>query len=314
MRTGPPLDSELKVLLGELPQDAMSLVPGTIAVLRQAMAEQFASDEDMLAAAAVRIDRHTAVGVARDVELIVVSAPPGAVPRPGILHIHGGGLVAGGHRSGMVGMAELAVELGCVVVSVDYRLAPECPYPAALDDCVTALKWTISMAAALGIDPERIAVWGGSAGGGIAAGLALRCRNVGGVQIRALLLLQPMLDDRNETPSTYEIDDDIFWDRTSNATGWTSYIGHLDVVPPDAAPARADDLVGMPPTFIEVGDVDIFRDECLDFAARLSHAAVSVELHMWPGGFHGFDGWASTLSRQARDARIRYLRRALEIA
>ena len=141
--------------------------------------------------------------------------------------------------------------------------------------------------------------------------MALRCRDEHGPTILSLVLVQPMLDDRNESPSSYEMDGDFLWDRTSNATAWAAYLGSLSEVPAYAAPARAEHLEDMPATYLEIGGVDIFRDECLQFAQALSQARVPVELHLWPGGFHGFDAHDTQLSRQALAVRTQYIRRIL---
>jgi acetyl esterase/lipase len=225
-------------------------------------------------------------------------------------------MVLGNNRVGADALAEWAEELGIVGVSVEYRLAPEHPHPAPVEDCYAGLVWTGKHADELGIDPSRLVIAGGSAGGGLAAGTALMARDRGGPALSHQMLMCPMLDDRGITPSSQELDGEGVWDRTSNLTGWTALLGDARGGPdvsPYAAPARAQDLAGLPATFIDVGSVETFRDEDIDYAARLSQAGVSVEFHMWPGGFHGFDGLApqTALARAARAARLAYLRRAL---
>jgi acetyl esterase/lipase len=192
--------------------------------------------------------------------------------------------------------------LGCVCVSVEYRLAPEAPYPAALDDCEDGLRFVIDNAHDLHIDPQRVGIGGRSAGGALAAGLALRWRARGQVPLAFQYLEYPMLDDRGLTASS-QVEGLPVWSRESNAFGWRSYLGHrhgTDDVPADAAPARALELSGLPPTFIGIGTVDCLRDESIDFAARLCRAGVPTELHVYAGAVHGFDMFAETaLARTA---------------
>ncbi|MCU1439282.1 MAG: alpha/beta hydrolase [Rhodoglobus sp.] len=306
MRSGPPIAEEFAQHLAVDFPDDPSMVPGNISRLREAMAAQFWTDEAVRAVGDVVVSHHDANGI----DLVRV-APSGLSPDAACLFsVHGGGLVAGGHRSGLGQLAELALRLGVVVLAPDYRLAPEHPYPAAFDDCRTAYDWTIRSAELLGFDRDRLALMGGSAGAAIAGGLALYLRDTGAAQPGALMLIQPMLDDRNQLPSTFEIDDDIIWDRTSNATGWTAYVQGLQEVPGYAAPARAESLAGLPPTFIEIGSSDLFRDESLEFATRASRDRVPVELHLWPGGFHGFDSVVgSPIAASALRAREDYLGR-----
>lgn len=307
MRSGPPIAAEFAEHLAvDFPEDP-SMVPGNYLRLRDAMAAGFDSDAAVLALADVDLVHHDAAGVP-----LVRVVPKGlAGDAPAIFSVHGGGLVAGGHRSGLASLAVLAAELGVIALAPDYRLAPEHPYPAASDDCFAALNWAIDHAKELGFDPQRLVVMGGSAGGAISGGLALRLRDEGGPNIAALMLIQPQLDDRNELPSTFELDGDIIWDRTSNQTAWSLYWQGAGGAPAYAAPARAKSLAGLPPLFIEIGSSDLFRDECLAFAARASHDRVPVELHLWPGAFHGFDGVAgSPLAAEALATRRRYLIRA----
>jgi len=205
---------------------------------------------------------------------------------------------------------------GCVVVSVEYRLAPEDPYPGPLEDCYTALLWTAHHVEELGIDPARLMVAGASAGGGLAAGLALLARDRGEVPISFQLLIYPMIDDRNVTVSSHL--DAVVWSRAANQLGWRAYLGvrhGTDDVPPYAAPARATDLAGLPPAFIGVGSLDVFRDEDVAYALDLLRAGVETELHVYPGAPHGFEmmAAATAVGRRAQrdidDALARALRR-----
>jgi len=209
---------------------------------------------------------------------------------PCVYSMHGGGYVVGTHTIEDPLFDRLCPELGFVGVSVDYRLAPETPYPGPLADCYRGLRWVHDHAGELGVDPERTGVMGVSAGGGLAAALCLRAREQGDVPVAFQLLESPMLDDRQVTPSSRQ-DGLPVWSRSSNAFGWRSYLGDLygrDDVPPTAAPARATDLRGLPPAFVSVGAVDGFRDEDVDYALRLNDAGVSAELHVYPGACHGF--------------------------
>ncbi|GAA3667692.1 alpha/beta hydrolase [Nonomuraea antimicrobica] len=235
--------------------------------------------------------------------------------RPALYWIHGGGMILGAPEMDDAMMAGYAERLGLVVVSVDYRLAPEHPYPAPVEDCYAGLVWTAKHTAELGIDPSRLAVGGASAGGGLAAATALLARDRGGPEIAFQLLVCPMLDDRNITPSSHQFAEAVTWDRASNVFGWTALLGDrvgTDDVPPYAAPARATDLSGLPPAFVDVGELEVFRDECVDYARRLAQAEVSTEFHLYPGAFHGFDMTVPDveLSRRARQAREAALRRA----
>jgi acetyl esterase/lipase len=213
---------------------------------------------------------------------------------PVLFWMHGGGMVIGNRFMDDFRLCEWCRSLSCVCISVEYRLAPEAPYPAAIDDCDEGLRYVIDHAGDLGINPRRIGLAGRSAGGGLAAALALRWRDRGDDRVAFQYLEYPMLDDRMNTPSSM-LDGLPLWSRESNAFGWRAYLGDRygsDHVPPDAAPARASELAGLPPTFITVGTADCLRDEAIDFAARLCRADVSTELHVYAGAVHGFDMFA----------------------
>ena len=208
---------------------------------------------------------------------------------PCVYSIHGGGFVMGSRVMDDVRFDTWCPKYGCIGVSVEYRLAPETPYPGPLEDCYLGLKWIYDHHDELGIDPTRIGVGGTSAGGGLAAGLALLARDRGEVPLRFQLLDCPMLDDRQTTPSS-QLDDLQIWTREANSFGWQSYLGDLygtADVPVYAAPARATDLRDLPEAYVCVGNVDGFRDEDVDYAMRLNQAGVSTELHVHPGAHHG---------------------------
>lgn len=231
---------------------------------------------------------------------------------PGLFFIHGGGMVLGNLDSDDGVPTMLCETLGALIVSVDYRLAPEHPAPAAIDDCYAALKWMGDHAADLGYDPDRLAVYGGSAGGGLAIATALMVRDHGGPAISFLMPIYPMIDDRNETPSSREITEVGIWDRAGNIESWAWYRGGK-AADPYSAPTRATDLTGLPPTFIDVGEMDLFRDEDIDFANRLMQAGVPTEFHVYPGAYHASEIFAPTaaLSQRIWATRIAALQRAL---
>ena len=233
-------------------------------------------------------------------------------PLPCIYSIHGGGYVLGDPSMDFPLFNELCPKLGVVGVTVEYRLAPEHPYPAPLEDCYRGLRWTFEHAEELGIDTRCVGVHGLSAGGGLAAALALLARDRGEVELAFQVLDSPMLDDRQITPSSQH-DDLPVWSHASNRFGWQSYLGELygrDDIPYTAAPARATDLRGLPPAFLSVGAVDGFRDETVDYAMRLTEAGVPAELHVYPGACHGYQAVVDApVSRQSSRDRDEWLAR-----
>jgi acetyl esterase/lipase len=230
---------------------------------------------------------------APDVSVFVINAAAIHRPRPAILHIHGGGFIAGTVDEVVPKLQRIAREHDCVIVTVDYRLAPETRFPGSLEDNYAALKWLHASAGSLGVDPRRIAVMGESAGGGHAAMLAIAARDRGEVPIVFQLLIYPMLDDR--TGSSRRVPSHIgayIWMPASNRFGWSSLLGvpaGSSTVPAGAVPARVGILAGLPPAFIGVGSIDLFVDEDVDYARRLIDSGVSTELCVVPGGYHGFD-------------------------
>jgi acetyl esterase/lipase len=251
-----------------------------------------------------------------DVTLRIYRPAEPSAPVPALYWMHGGGMVIGSYDMDDDLLVGVVRRLGLAAVSVEYRLAPEHPHPAPVEDCYAGLVWLAGHAADYGIDPERIAVGGTSAGGGLAAAVVLLGRDRGGPAIKFQLLMEPMLDDRAITPSSTAYDGSVIWDRNDNRQGWTALLGNqvgTDVVSPYAAPARATDLTGLPPALVDVGEVETFRDECIDYAQRLMRAGVSTELHVYPGAFHGFDLIApdSAPGRRAWEIRWTALARAL---
>jgi acetyl esterase/lipase len=236
-------------------------------------------------------------------------------PTPALLWIHGGGYVMGRPEMDDPLCAKLARELGILVASVDYRLAPEHPFPAPLEDCYAALRWIFAQAGALGVLPERIAIGGASAGGGLTAALAQLARDRKEIRPAFQLLVYPMLDDRTTARSDIDGSSHRGWNQGSNLFGWTSYLGREPAsaeAPAHAVPARREDLSGLPPAWLGVGTCDLFHDEDLDYARRLEAAGVPCELLVVPGAFHGFDALSSAgVARDFRGALTTSLRRAL---
>jgi len=228
-----------------------------------------------------------------------------------VLWLHGGGWVMGDLDTEHPWASRLALGSGAVVISVGYRLAPEHPFPAPFDDAYAALTWAVRHAAELGIDAERIAVGGHSAGAGLAAAVALRARDQHGPPIRFQLLNQPQLDDRQETWSARQFTDTPWMTRDKVATTWRHYLGSTPASA-YAAPARATDLSGLPPAYIATAEFDPLRDDGIGYALRLLQSGVTVELHQWPGTFHGSQAIASAEISQRQVAELAAaLRRAL---
>lgn len=317
----PPFDPELAAAL-EPAGDAITpgLTADDIPAARRSAGSELAELFDPTMDGAFEAEDRTVPGPEGAPDLsVLVCRPASAGPAdslPVIYHMHGGGLILGTNRAGVDGPLAWARELGAVVVSVEYRLAPEHPHPAPIDDVYAGLLWTAGHAREFGGDPDRIVLAGASAGGGLAAALALALRDREGPPAIGQMLLYPMLDDRNDTLSCRQMAGVGVWDRTANETAWTALLGDRRGGPgvsPYAAPARAADLSGLPPAFLDVGSAETFRDEVVAYASRIWACGGVAELHVWPGGFHGFDGFApeASLSRAARAARLTWLRRLL---
>jgi acetyl esterase/lipase len=297
----PLLDPEISALLAASPVD----IGGVLASLTN---ESIVDIRAMFSATpppplSDTIERTDHVLVDRGTATLRVHRPKNlAGQRPCVYWMHGGGLVLGDNKMDDARFDSWCNEYGIVGVSVDYRLAPEFPYPTPLEDCYAGLAWVHQNAESLGIDATRIGIGGASAGAGLAAGLALLARDRGDLSVAFQLLIYPMIDDRQITvSSTWS---DPIWSPAANTFGWTAYLGDkkgTSDVEPYAAPARATDLSGLPPTLISVGALDGFSDEDIDYAVRLRHAGVAVELHVYPGAPHGFDtfGDFTAISRRA---------------
>lgn len=225
-------------------------------------------------------------------------------PRATLLWMHGGGHVLGSADQDDPLLDEVVARTGCLAAAVDWRRAPEHPYPAALHDCYGALAGLATGAVGGGDPPATLVIGGASSGGGLAAALPILARDRGEFQVSAQVLIYPMLDDRELTPSSRAVTDRRVWNQESNRLGWQAYLGELsgDAVPAYAAPARATDLHGLPDAWIGTAELDLFRDEDIDYAQRLFAAGVSTELHVYRGGVHGFDLFApdAAVSRRFR--------------
>jgi acetyl esterase/lipase len=226
---------------------------------------------------------------------VLVMTPAGqGGPRPAVLWIHGGGMIVGSPQFEAAGSARLARELDAVVVSPDYRLAPENPFPAGLDECMATLQWMRANAVELGLDPDRITVMGASAGGGLSAAVAQRSHDEG-ISLRAQVLVYPMLDDRSALATDHAERGRLGWTPSSNRFGWTAYLGHeprISDAPEYAAPVRRTNLAGLPPAWIGVGELDLFYPENVEYAGHLTASGVSCTLVTVPGMYHGADGVA----------------------
>ena len=312
----PPFDPELASFARAFRADWPSVTPAMIPLLRQPAALYRPSDEELARGGAFTVETVSVPGPvdAPAVELLVCRPTGVADPTAVLYHLHGGGLFAGEARFDIVTFLALADDLPLTVIGVEYRLAPETRHPGPVEDCYAGLAWVVEHAADLNIDPGRVVVEGSSGGAALAAGVTLLARDRGGPTILGQMLLSPMLDDRNDSPSVAQLADVAVWDGITNATAWGALLGDAHGGPdvsPYAAPARATDLAGLPPAFIDVGSAETFRDEDVAYASRIWQAGGSAELHVWPGGFHGFDMMApaAAISQNAQEARLRWLNR-----
>lgn len=289
---------------------------------REGADRMFPSAAELVAGRAVETEERVIPGPEGSPDLeITIFRPAGhaaaSTPLPALVNYHGGGMIVG-HRSWEHGrVIDLVESLGVVGVNVEYRLAPEHPYPAGVEDNYAAFVWTAEHAAELGVDPERVVVMGGSAGGGFAAAVALMARDRKGPALAGQLLICPMLDNTNSTVGSYQYDGIGTWQRELNLLAWRMVLGAelagSTEAPAYAAPSRAADLSGLAPAFIEVGAAEMFRDEDVDYASRIWATGGQAELHVWGGAFHGFDMYApdTELTRAALASRDSWLRRVL---
>ncbi len=297
------LDPELTPILDVLPAEMADITRSNIVALRETLGARPAETP----ATSVKIEKHLVPTSDGDVPVFVYRRES-TTPQAALLWIHGGGYILGSAEDDRARM--IADNLECTVVSVDYRLAPEHPFPAGPEDCHAALLWSVEHAARLKIDAKRLAVGGASAGGGMAAGVALMNRDRGGPELALQLLLYPMIDNLHDTVSG-QITNNPVWNQRTSFSAWEMY---LDGVPgekasPYAAATRATDLSGLPPAYICVGAEDLFRDEDIEYAQRLMAAGVACELSVYPGLFHGGDSLAphATVSQRLERAFVHAL-------
>ncbi|MEU6148175.1 alpha/beta hydrolase fold domain-containing protein [Streptomyces sp. NPDC047081] len=313
----PPFDAELQPVLDAILESfSPSLHPEDIPALRAAKLTP--GPEELVQDRPVTHTEHIVPGPAGDLTVSVFARSDHNSARPALFFTHVGGLIFGDRFNGIAPLMDHVEELDLVAVTVEYRLAPEHPSPAAVEDSYAALKWTAEHAAELGIDPDRIITAGASAGGGLAAALALMARDNNGPAVAGQMLMYPVLDDRDETVSTHQNDGIGVWDRTSNLTGWNAALGErrgTTQVSIYEAPARATDLSHLPPAYIEVGSNEVFRDESVVYATGIWAAGGAADLHVWAGGFHLFGQFApdTAISRAARDTRTNWLRRTFQL-
>jgi acetyl esterase/lipase len=317
------VDPELAVALAQFPQmDIWSDLPLTRKLIAQArlgliaalpVIENVTSTDYSVPSTAI-----LGASAAPEVSVRVYRPEDQTQHLPAILWIHGGGYCLGSMEQDDYLVRQMVKEVGCAVVSVDYRLAPEHPFPAPLDDCYSALCWLFSNTEQLNVDGSRIGIGGISAGAGLAAGLALLARDQGEVLPIFQALLCPMIDDRSITPSSHSIADERVWNRNSNIKGWQAYLGPemsggAETPSAYAAPSRAEDLTGLPATYIGVGSVDAFVDENTDYAERLNAAGVDTQFEIFPGGFHAFEFTVpgADISRRARDCHYQAIKQGL---
>ncbi|WP_370875533.1 alpha/beta hydrolase [Methylobacterium amylolyticum] len=297
---------------------AVTYDPELVAVVRAAMTEQVASSDPDADGLPVSVSEHKIQIASGEPQIsILVATPKRQSPvRFGILYVHGGGFIVGSAGLALPFIRQVVAALDCVVAAVDYRLAPEVSFPVPLEDCYAALVWFAREATALGVDPTRIAVMGESSGAGLAAALALVSRDRRGPAIKFQSLLCPMLDDRTVTePDPNPTTGQFIWNRDSNRFAWKCYLGRepgSQGVSHYAAPARAINLSELPSTHIQVGTLDLFFDENLEFVRRLARAAVPVAFEVYPGAYHGFElMYPSEVTKDVQARRLSRLARAL---
>ncbi|MCU1514229.1 MAG: alpha/beta hydrolase [Microbacteriaceae bacterium] len=313
----PPYDPELQVVLATPSPVPITITPDLIPALRAAT--QALTAKDVIGDRQLHHSERVIPGPAGAPDLIIsiFKRHDHSGHGPGIYYVHGGGMIISNRFHSLGTVLDWVLATDAVAVSVEYRLAPEDPDPAPVEDAYAGLVWTAEHAAELGIDPNRIIVSGISAGGGLAAGIALLARDRKGPAIIGQLLMCPMLDERNDTVSSRQFVGIGVWDGPSNDTGWDALLGdrrHTDQVSIYASPSRATDLSNLPPAYIDVGSAEVFRDEDVAYASALWASGTQAELHVWPGGFHGFENRAphAHVSRRALDARLAWLKRVLE--
>jgi acetyl esterase/lipase len=295
------------------PEDVAAPAVGDVATRRANAAQTFSYIASVLPPAddINRVDHTTTARDGTPIELRWFTKD-GAASGPAVYYIHGGGMILGSLDLYEAILRDIVSASGVPLLAVEYRLAPEHPHPTPVQDCYAGLVWLAEHAPELGVDPARIAIMGDSAGGGLAAATALMARDRGGPALARQILVYPMLDDRTTRPDPALVPF-LTWTYDDNVTGWSALLGegHAgDDVPAFAAPARAFDVSGLPPTYLDVGELDIFRDEDIEYARRLAASGTPVELHVHPGVPHGYEACApdADVSRRTRADRIRVLK------
>ncbi|TVY86788.1 Carboxylesterase [Lachnellula willkommii] len=312
-----PYDPELEVALAPMQ------IPGgatreMIPMMRQQLDQAYTAASILAVYPHISHEERTIPGPHGDIQLSIFR-PAKKLPEgnPGIYWIHGGGMITGNRFLGMHDVAGWMVQHDAVSVAVEYRKAPENPDPMPLDDCYAGLQWVAKNLESLGINAKKLVIAGQSAGGGLAAGTALLARDRGGPSLCGQVLMCPMLDDRNASVSARQYLEEGSWSGRSNAMAWKCLLGDgAGETSIYAAPARATDLSGLPPAFIDVTSAEVFRDEDVAYASKLWESGVQAELHVWPGGFHGFDMFVPShpLAQAASAARTAWLGRVLSAA
>ncbi len=314
----PPFDPELEAALALIAEAMPStLTPEMIPMMREAELMPGPTPQEIITESGFTHRDVTIAGHNGDEIVVSIIEKAGRTGTgPGFYHTHGGGMIIGDRWTGVFSFLPWAEKFNGVIVTVEYRLAPEFPDPYPVEDSYAGLVWTAENAEELGIDPGRLLIGGASAGGGLAAGVTLLARDRKGPALVGQLLIYPMLDDRDETVSTQQIDGVGVWDRGSNVTGWSALLGDrygTDDVSIYAAPARATDLSGLPPAYIDAGSAEVFRDEDVAYATKIWEAGGRAELHIFAGGFHAFDGFApqSAVAQSMLAARDNWVNRIL---
>ncbi|HWE57425.1 MAG TPA: alpha/beta hydrolase [Acidimicrobiales bacterium] len=294
----PALDPELAEVLTTMPHLTAPVLPENLLQIRRRAARARPTDEDLSAGGRVQVSELLAGAV----PILLLSPVQG--PATGLVcYFHGGGLVTGDERTGAELLVDWVIHTGVACASVGYRLAPEHPYPAPVEDCYAAVCWL----AEWWTGPSPLVLAGTSAGGGLAAAVTFLARDRGRPAVDAQVLMSPMIDDRMVAPSARSEQRQV-WDRRSNRTGWDAYLAGRTGeagVPAEAAPARRSDLTGLPPAYVDVGSAELFRDEVLDYGSRLAQAGVPVEMHLWSGAFHGFEHFAPQAAVSATTRQVR---------
>jgi len=315
---GPPFDHELDDILEQIrAQDKNSEFTKEYIIEQREAIEPFCSTQQITGDPYLSYEEVTVSGLAWDITLSIIRSKTSKKNNnPGIYLIHGGGMVMGNRLFLISSTLTTIKALGAVLVSVEYRLAPEHPAPAAIEDCYAGLQWMFENAPKLGVDASRIIVSGGSAGGGLAAGLALLNRDRKGPPLFAQLLLYPMLDDRCTSVSARQYENEGAWIGKTNRAAWDHYLPGIrgtEKVSIYVAPSRAEDLSNLPQAFIEVGACEPFRDENVAYATKLWECGTQAELHVWPGAWHGYNVFASStqVAQVSNETRLKWLKRIL---